>query len=63
MGLDECSYARHMGAIKMLMQSLPPGWRPSVRASNECDARVGDHGRSSLPSPRRPASTAIKPLV
>lgn len=32
MGLDESSYARQMGAIKALMESLPSDWRPDPQA-------------------------------
>ena len=29
MGLDECSYARHMSAIRALMESIPGGPEPA----------------------------------
>lgn len=53
-GLDESSYARQMGAIKQLMESLPSDWEPdaltdrqspagkALPASPACCAESGD---------------------
>ena len=62
MGLDECSYARYMGAVNALMESLPPGWQPTARSPIEPDSRAGDPARPSIPS-RRPTNTAVEHLV
>ena len=64
MGLDECSYARQMGAIKALMESLPPEWRPTARMLNERDSHTGgDTTWPTMPGPRRPVNSAVEPLV
>lgn len=44
MGLDESSYARQMGAIKALMESLPADWRPDP--GPERPLRTGRFGAS-----------------
>lgn len=62
MGLDECSYERHMGAIKELMETLPPGWRPTARRPVEGDSHPAAPQRPSIPSPRRPIAV-VEPLV
>jgi hypothetical protein len=53
MGLDECSYARQMGAIKTLMASLPPGWQSTAPTPIQHDPHPEDPRRPGVPNPRR----------
>jgi len=51
MGLDECSYARQMGAIKVLMASLPPGWQSTAPMPIEHDPHREGPGGPAFPLP------------
>jgi hypothetical protein len=63
MGLDECSYARHMRGIMALMDSLPPGWEPTSRARDERPSRPREPARPGLPGPRRPTRESVERVV